>query len=320
MRFVERSEAAPEALVEKGAEERARAALYFDPAGPKGPKVSFAIYKHNEVKLALERLFHGKCAYCETFYASTQPMDVEHYRPKGAVIEDTDHTGYWWIAMEWTNLLPSCIDCNRKRNQPTPEGDTSLVRLHEQTAQFTRSVTIGSGKKDSFPLAATGIRSRSATDPLQAEKPLLLNPAEDDPQKHMEYFFDRENPVSFILPRALPDGEDDDFAGEGRLSQKGATSIHVYGLNRLRLVQARTEILRKLEFLAGLVIDLKSLADELGDDGDDDEMAVRTSRLISGFADNLIAEMRRMAEPSMPYSAMVRAWLGNFVDRLAQQD
>ncbi|MEF9674035.1 hypothetical protein QNM99_25505 [Pseudomonas sp. PCH446] len=47
-------------------------------------------------------------------------MDVEHYRPKGAVSEDASHPGYWWVAMDWDNLLPSCIDCNRKRKQVTP--------------------------------------------------------------------------------------------------------------------------------------------------------------------------------------------------------
>ena len=45
----------------------------------------FKIYKHDQVKKALTDLFHGKCAYCETRYAATQPMDVEHWRPKGQI-------------------------------------------------------------------------------------------------------------------------------------------------------------------------------------------------------------------------------------------
>jgi hypothetical protein len=28
-----------------------------------------------------------QCAYCETFYGATQPVAVEHFRPKGEVIE-----------------------------------------------------------------------------------------------------------------------------------------------------------------------------------------------------------------------------------------
>jgi 5-methylcytosine-specific restriction endonuclease McrA len=60
-----------------------------------------------------------ECAYCESRYAGTQPMDVEHFRPKGKVLEDdgTEVRGYYWLASEWANLLPSCIDCNRERRQ-----------------------------------------------------------------------------------------------------------------------------------------------------------------------------------------------------------
>jgi hypothetical protein len=57
--------------------------------------------------------YFGKCAYCERFYK----LDVEHYRPKGE-IRDEDNAllravGYYWLGYEWSNLLPSCISCNR---------------------------------------------------------------------------------------------------------------------------------------------------------------------------------------------------------------
>jgi hypothetical protein len=61
--------------------------------------------------------------------------DAEHYRPKGAVkykteageLEDATcevlnprqgrivtqrHPGYFWLAYDWRNLLPSCVFCN----------------------------------------------------------------------------------------------------------------------------------------------------------------------------------------------------------------
>ena len=47
------------------------------------------------MKRRLDLLFHGKCAYCETFYSASAPVDVEHYRPKGAVSEDPSHPGYY---------------------------------------------------------------------------------------------------------------------------------------------------------------------------------------------------------------------------------
>ena len=46
--------------------------------------------KDAEVKAALEKLFYGKCAYCETFYSVQAPVDVEHYRPKSAVEGDDE--------------------------------------------------------------------------------------------------------------------------------------------------------------------------------------------------------------------------------------
>ncbi|MEL7681804.1 hypothetical protein AAG602_11610 [Citromicrobium bathyomarinum] len=318
MRPVPRPADVPEILKTKGAEERKKAARYFGPPRASAKAFPFAIYKHKEVKNELERLFRGKCAYCETFYASAQSMDVEHYRPKGAVEGDDAHPGYWWIAMAWDNLLPSCIDCNRKRYQITPTGDVSQVRLHEATLGFSRSSTVGTGKKDSFPLAAGGVRATRADDPLSAEKPLLLNPCEEDPGEHLEYLFDPANPVSFVVARKLVGG-DPDFAGDHSLSLKGATSIHVYGLNRIGLVQARTEVLRRLEFLGALMIDLKALAQDLAG-APPDETVRRAERAVSGFADRLLVEMRAMADPARPYSAMVAAWLDHFASRVADPD
>jgi hypothetical protein len=35
-----------------------------------------------------------------------------------------------------------------------------------------------------------------------------------------------------------------------------------------------------------------------------------------GLADRILEEMRTMAKPSKPYSAMVTAWLESFADRV----
>ena len=317
MRHVSRSETAPDALLTKGAEERQAATSYFGPPRASQEAFPFAIYKHQEVKNALERLFRGKCAYCETFYSNAQPMDVEHFRPKGAVEGVKDHPGYWWIGMAWENLLPSCIDCNRKRNQTTPEGHVSQVKLLEDTLRFSRSATVATGKKDSFPLASSGKRAAGPGDELTAEKALLLNPCDEEPKEHLEFVFDAAHPVSFVVPKRLTRG-DPDLIGDGGLSLKGGTSIHVYGLNRLGLVQARTALLRHLEFLGALVIDLKALAQDLAAIEPGDENLSRAERALSGLADRIIAEMRGMAQPAMPYSAMVEAWLVHFAERVAK--
>jgi hypothetical protein len=76
----------------------------------------------------LNHPFYKKCAYCETsierFYS-----DAEHHRPKRRVrIKDQNgilvpvccevgvgppglqmkHPGYFWLAYDWKNLIPSC--------------------------------------------------------------------------------------------------------------------------------------------------------------------------------------------------------------------
>lgn len=85
----------------------------------------------------LLNVFNKKCAYCET-PVSRSVFHAEHYRPKGRVTangkkvkiqddqgNDIDHPGYFWLAFDWRNLLPSCALCNTvngKKNQfPIPE-------------------------------------------------------------------------------------------------------------------------------------------------------------------------------------------------------
>ena len=46
-------------------------------------------YKADDIKNALNTLYHGKCAFCET---RTEVMHVEHFRPKRG------NPGYWHLA------------------------------------------------------------------------------------------------------------------------------------------------------------------------------------------------------------------------------
>lgn len=279
---------------------------YRAPYDPTTGSYEFSVYKAAEVKTRLEDLFHGKCAYCETPYAPTAPVDVEHYRPKGAVEGDGTHLGYWWLAMVWENLLPSCIDCNRRRKQVTPTGDPSLVVLDEQSRTLGGSRVVQSGKKDAFPIG--GVRATAEGSDLAAESPLLLNPCEDDPEEHLTYYLGASNPIALVLPADDP--------GAGTVSVRGSTSIQVYGLNRLGLVQERTRILRQLQFLETLVIELGKLAEDLdaGATGAAVPDAVRRLRFLQ---DQVLAQVRAMAAPQAPYATMVKAWIAGFTARVA---
>ncbi|HEJ2265350.1 endonuclease [Pseudomonas aeruginosa] len=304
---------------------------YF--AQPAGKAPAFSVYKSDSVKKQLDALFHGKCAYCESFYASTAPVDVEHYRPKGAVYEDANHPGYWWLAMDWDNLLPSCIDCNRKRKQKVPKLSAQLLTLQEEQQGFSHSMLISSGKKDSFPVLGT--RAMTEGTAITDEYALLLDPCRDDPQEHLRFHIDRSNLISLVVPVSHPGaglpvqagtGADEvtrsviEQALEAGLSLKGALSIHVYGLNRLGLVQARTRILRQLEFLELLAIEIASMADALEPDpANPNEHTDRDMSIVQRLyllQDHILQEMKRMARPEAPYSVMVQTWIEGFKARL----
>lgn len=314
-------------------------------AGPNADKAfDFTRYKEATVKNALEKLFHGKCAYCESVYAGVHPVDIEHYRPKGEVDGIAGHRGYWWLAMDWQNLLPSCIDCNRRRNQkaPKPSADGRPTLL--DTGDFDRSKSILMGKQSIFPLAGAH-RAAGPADDLAAEDRLLLDPTRDEPDDHLVFHVDRKHLISIVYPRSLdtggvallPEPNDDSDglvskAAASRVSAKGMVSIQVYGLNRLGLVQARTRVMRDLEFLLALSISLLEAASELEDrnalrrverptasaelgarlDADiaiDDRIAAKLRR----YANETRDKIRELAGPKAPYSRLARAWIEEYL-------
>lgn len=294
--------------------------------GGKRPKTyGFSTYKDDAGRLALEALFHGKCAYCESHYASQAPVDIEHYRPKGGVEDDPEHWGYWWHAADWHNLLPSCIDCNRRRYQilPTPE-TASLVDLGTAGKPIWQV-----GKENAFPVVP-GTRAYGTTDrpemETENERPYLLDPCRDDPTQHLEFLVDAPVPFGLILPKRLdatnPDalplpatGADiNPAAVPPHVSARGAVSIQVYGLNRLGLVQARTRVLRQLEALRIMIAEADTLARKL------EKSRAKAAReavpVIDGLIDRMVDEVRRMGEADQPFSAMVGQWTDRWLHHL----
>jgi len=315
-----------------GVKELVKAREYFKPP-PKEKPFNFSAYKESDVRQALEALFHGKCAYCEGRFDVTAPVDIEHFRPKNEVA-GIDHPGYWWLAAEWTNLLPSCIDCNRRRKQLVPIGFASL-RGGLEEAKRAGFVNISSGKGSCFPIAAAG--TRMIAEPklgtvdaaILAEQPLLLDPCRDDCSEHLRFHVDRSMPLGIVYPAGsnqivLSPAADDDKAilqceADARaagVSVRGAVSILIFGLNRLALVQERTRVLRKLEFLGNLVIDLSATADELDTiavEGRDDLIRNKAVARIRATVARSLAEIRSLAAPDAPFSEMAKAWIADFV-------
>lgn len=115
----------------------------------------------------------SRCAYCEVSLEGDRYRgDVEHYRPKVMVCDRSFYQrkgklvrgsknrsgpGYYWLAYEWSNLLPVCSVCNRAKANFFPV----------QGARGKRTLSKGC----------------EAT-----ERPLLLNPFDDlHPEKHLQF-------------------------------------------------------------------------------------------------------------------------------------
>ena len=142
----------------------------------------------------------------------------------------------------------------------------------------------------------------------QGEKALLLDPTRDDPAEHL--CFHVKSSLGLVAP-AMRDG---------KASERGAMSIQVYGLNRLGLVQDRTRLLRRLEFLGELVIDMGLLIQDFENPAALEPLkqaglahAGPTLRLMQ---DAMLHEMLEMSACDAPYSAIASAWLERFVERL----
>lgn len=338
MRSVKRSGVAgPSSLLgkgKKGERELTRARRHFGTVPPPAKNFTFRAYKEEDVRHALESLFHGKCAYCESRYDVGAPVDIEHFRPKGEVADTPSHPGYWWLAGHWENLLPSCIDCNRRRYQPTPVFLASLSGiLDRQRVKGFRSIL--TGKESCFPISGTRMNAEPGSGDLApailGESAQLLDPCVDEPADHLAFHIDRSNPVGILyaapthagIPAGLPElsehvADIERAARAAGLSVRGAVSIQIYGLNRLKLVQERTRVLRRLEVLAANVIQVSTAADTLEAlalaDPSDEPIRSNAIANLRATVQRTIAEIKAMAEPDAPFSTMVSKWIQQFRD------
>lgn len=167
-----------------------------DVAKGNNPKANNNIYGHSDVKNALLDSHKCKCAYCER-NLNGDFGHIEHYRPKGGYIDPATKKlvvpGYWWLAYSWDNLLLSCSVCNT------------------------------SYKKNHFPLENENQRNIAGRD-ISQEMPLLINPAQEDPARHIEFH------RWMVCPKMVGGCED----------QKGKTTIEILQLNSRRdLVEKR---------------------------------------------------------------------------------
>jgi hypothetical protein len=189
-------------------------AMITSTAAGEAIKISQALYKRRKDDLFAP--FFNKCAYCECEFIR-QNGHVEHYRPKKGVRDLQNkpvsiqvggamqaHPGYFWLAYDRMNLLPSCEKCNQ---QPARRKDGTFA-----------------GKGNRFPVA--GAHAYNHADPLKTdltgEQPLLLHPCIDNPDDHLKY-----------LPET---------GALGWLTPRGEKTIEICDLNNERLCEERREV------------------------------------------------------------------------------
>jgi uncharacterized protein (TIGR02646 family) len=222
----------PKSLADAGAKEFERARAHFG-AQPRTGKFTFSAYDSLEVRSELKSAFQDVCAYCED---RIDAIDIEHYRPKGAVRTENGRRipdGYWWLAATWENLFPACHECNRIRLKETADGQW-----------------VSSGKGEWFPLEDETARAKAQGEE-EREKPLLLNPYKDEPSEHLDFRADGK-----VLAR----------------TRRGEETIRILDLNRSALRSRRRTHLKYLERLR---MDLEAAEAEWLADMDNEELAAK---------------------------------------------
>lgn len=234
-------------------------------------KKTYKVYSDSRIKTVLQQLFHGKCAYCESKYQASQPMDVEHWRPKSK---------YWFLAAEWSNLYPSCIDCNRQRTHYVflPDGSKTEIVL---------------GKFDQFPIDGSAPAGDRAS--LVNERPLLLDPCTDNPEDLFE--FTKEGVIR-----------------SKHIDHRSDKSITVYALNRMGLVNERYErqllIGKHIHRIRQLAKAIESIEARSVQHLSDRDVRAIIEDLIHYEMDAL----RAMCASSQPYAAQSRQLVRTFLD------
>lgn len=291
-----------------GAAELLAARAYYAVTPPPTTAYPFDAYKGEDVKAALRELFNGKCAYCQCDIDPNQPTDIEHYRPKGAVADSQPaHHGYWWLAMAWSNLLASCIDCNRRRGQVTVPPGMTAADL--EAAYIKQEHPEPSGKQSAFP-TLNGVWTPPEDDPDLHEQAALIDPTRTEPDHHLVWFGEVD-PDQGLASVALEDLETAVVQGvtdpHGAECPRATASIYIYGLNRIGLVRSRSAHLQTLKIQALQIRGLITLKARLH--GDD---AVAAQDLI----DQVVENMRGLCEPGQLFSGMSKAFMAKFAAEL----
>lgn len=177
------------------------------------------LWRKKDIKDSLKSLQHGKCCYCERMRDTYGEIDVEHFRPKAGITGEDKHPGYWWLVYEWENLFLACKSCNEVM------------------------------KKNQFPLLPGGKRAFTPEHDLKLEKPVLIHPIDEDPEKFIGFDLDLDKYLDLEKdcgPMVKAVGLD----REGRGSE---TADKLTAINKTEVMVERAQLVMTLKTMVGMM-------------------------------------------------------------------
>ncbi|MGN7886459.1 hypothetical protein [Dyadobacter sp. 22481] len=171
--------------------------------------------KHSRVRDELNLYYYSKCAYCERLCKA----EIEHYRPKTKCTSGNgtpEEPGYHWLCYEWSNLLPSCHECNTSGGK-----GIQFPILGKRLTPISLSAD-GSIPEQGFS---------AVEKPFLAEQAYLLHPEIDDPSKFLgAKIDDKLKGINLI--------------GTDGKNMRGERTINICNLNRSDLQIARLKLVK----------------------------------------------------------------------------
>lgn len=203
----------------------------YKKTGANGTRIQqgYTIYSDKSVRKILLKMFHGKCAYCESKITAIYNGDIEHFRPKGKIQNaNPSRPGYFWLASEWENLLFACPFCNQTNTHEFRNGNNIEEAVFGKLDQFPLETETHRLKYTHGIIYFTDSATYKQAFDLEESERLLLNPCKDD---NVEKYFKFNDDGAIISNDGLTDFEE----------RKAQTSILTYALHRLPLTIAREE-------------------------------------------------------------------------------
>lgn len=134
----------------------------------------------------LTLLYKNKCAICERDRG--YELQVDHYRPKKTRNNKTDikynQPGYYWLAYEWSNLIPLCSKCNGNKSNKFP------LMVWVETNRISSHKNVGK---------IPGFNAYDINWLQSYEKPFMINPEiETKPGRH--FVFQKDGKIKGRTP------------------------------------------------------------------------------------------------------------------------